>query len=110
MTITVTPKLEKALFEEAQKLGTTPEQLVLDRLSEVFVPAEDKNAGQPEVGPNTFEDQRERNRAALEVLRAWRAQNATTDPAVLEQRRKEWEEFKAALNESHTSSDRILFP
>ena len=110
MTITVTPKLEKALFEEAQKLGTTPEQLALDHLSASFVLTKDEAVVQPEVGPDASEDQRETNKAALEVLRAWRAQNATTDPAVLEQRREEWEEFKAALNESHTSSDRVLFP
>lgn len=36
MTITVTPKLEKALSEAAQRQGTTPEQLALNRLSEMF--------------------------------------------------------------------------
>lgn len=36
MTITVTPKLERALSEEAQRQGTTPERLALDRLSEMF--------------------------------------------------------------------------
>jgi hypothetical protein len=109
MTITVTPNLEKALSEEAQKQGTTPERLALDRLSDFFIPVE-KDSVPPEVGSDASGDQRERNKAALEVLRAWRAQNATTDPGELEQRREEWEEFKAALNESHTSSDRLLFP
>lgn len=36
MTITLTPKLEKALSEEAQRQGTTPERLALDCLSEMF--------------------------------------------------------------------------
>ena len=43
MTITVTPKLEKALSEEARKQGTTPERLALDRLSDFFVPEEQES-------------------------------------------------------------------
>jgi len=37
MTITLTPEIERALTEEAQRLGTTPEILALDCLREQFV-------------------------------------------------------------------------
>jgi hypothetical protein len=36
MIINLTPDIEQALAEEAGKLGTTPEQLVLERLREHF--------------------------------------------------------------------------
>jgi hypothetical protein len=36
MIITLTPDIEQALAEAAQKLGTTPEQLALDSLRERF--------------------------------------------------------------------------
>ena len=41
MIITLTPDIEKALAEQARKLGTTPEQLALDSLRERFVLAAD---------------------------------------------------------------------
>ena len=37
MIITLTPDIEKALAEQAPKLGTTPEELALDSLRERFV-------------------------------------------------------------------------
>jgi hypothetical protein len=37
MIITLTPDIEKALAEQARKLGTTPEQLALDSLLERFI-------------------------------------------------------------------------
>lgn len=37
MIITLTPDIEKALAEQAHKLGTTPEELALDSLRERFV-------------------------------------------------------------------------
>jgi len=37
MIIPVTPDIEKALAEEAHRLGTTPERLALDSLRERFV-------------------------------------------------------------------------
>lgn len=56
MTITVTPKLEKALFEEAQKQGTTPERLALDHLSEFFVPEEQELEAQGEAAEGSAYD------------------------------------------------------
>jgi hypothetical protein len=37
MIITLTPDIEKAMAEQARKLGTTPEQLALDSLRERFI-------------------------------------------------------------------------
>ena len=70
-----------------------------------------KTVVEEDVMPNTGSQKEETsdNLAALEVLRAWRAQNATDDPTELEQRRQDWQEFKSALNEAHTS-ERVLFP
>jgi hypothetical protein len=50
-----------------------------------------------------------RNQAAAELLKSWESEDLTEEPAELEARRAEWEETKAAMNESHPSS-RILFP
>jgi len=36
MNITLTPDLDKALAEKARALGTTPEQLAIERLREIF--------------------------------------------------------------------------
>jgi hypothetical protein len=37
MTITLSPEIERALTEQAERLGTTPELLALDSLRERFV-------------------------------------------------------------------------
>ena len=39
MTITLTPDIEQAVAEEAQRRGTTPESLVVETLREKFVPS-----------------------------------------------------------------------
>jgi hypothetical protein len=36
MNITLTPELERALIEEARRLGTTPEKLAIESLQERF--------------------------------------------------------------------------
>ena len=41
MTISLPPDIEEALAEEAQRLGTTPELLVLHSLRKLFVSAAD---------------------------------------------------------------------
>jgi hypothetical protein len=51
----------------------------------------------------------EPNLHAVSLLQEWAAQDATSDMTELEARRADWEETKAALNESH-GSDRRLFP
>ncbi len=39
MTITLTPEIENAIAEQARQKGTPPEQLALDGLRTLFVPA-----------------------------------------------------------------------
>jgi len=50
-----------------------------------------------------------RREGALEMLRHWREEDATTDAAEIERRRRSWEAFKAGLNEHH-SSGRKVYP
>ena len=59
--------------------------------------------------PLSREEQIKKNRVALAVLRQWREEDKTEDPEEIARRQAEWDEFKAAMNESHTS-DRIIYP
>lgn len=43
----------------------------------------------------------------LEMLRGWREEDATTDGAEIEKRRKSWEAFKDGMNEHHTSGRKV---
>ena len=95
----LSPEIETRLAAKAAKMG----QAVSDYLKTVV----ERDVEQ--IPADQSEEQGSDNTAALEVLRAWQAQNATGDPDELERRREDWKEFKAALNENHTS-DRVLFP
>ena len=44
MNITLTPDMERALTEQARKLGTTPEQLIIDSLREQLATTTDTPA------------------------------------------------------------------
>lgn len=59
--------------------------------------------------PLSVEEQRKKNQAARELLRAWREEDATDDPEQIAQSEAEWEEVKKSMNENH-SSNRVLFP
>lgn len=59
--------------------------------------------------PLSVAAQREKNQAAIEVLRQWREEDKTDDPEEIAQRHVELEEFMAAMNESHTSN-RVIYP
>jgi hypothetical protein len=49
--------------------------------------------------------------ATLELLAAWRAEDATTDPDKLRQADEEVAEFKKAMNENRAATGaRLLFP
>ncbi len=54
MIITLTPDLERALIEQAHKLGTTPEQLALDSLRAHFAQAASRES--PSKGRGTLAD------------------------------------------------------
>ncbi len=99
VTLNLKPEVEAEIAQQAAAKGTGISHYLEQMIENSVTPRQ--------VVP---EQESAKNYTAREVLRAWRAQNATTDPAELEQRRRDWEEFKGALNESHTSSDRVLFP
>ena len=44
-----------------------------------------------------------------DLFAQWDAEDATSDPAELETRQREWEEFRRSINNNH-SSDRIIYP
>lgn len=49
--------------------------------------------------------------ATLELLAAWRTEDATTDPEKLRQADEEIAEFKKAMNENRAATGaRLLFP
>jgi hypothetical protein len=49
--------------------------------------------------------------ATLELLAAWKAEDATTDPEKLRQADEEIAEFKKAMNENRAATGaRLLFP
>lgn len=50
-----------------------------------------------------------RSLAMQALLAAWDAEDATDDPRELEQRRKDFEDFKKAMNQNR-SSERPLYP
>lgn len=41
------------------------------------------------------------------LLRSWNSEDATSDPAELEARQREWEEFAASINAHHSSSRKV---
>lgn len=126
------PKTERRLRHEAEQAGQEFSQYVATLLNDGEEdPDEEEGAegssydlfagklggirsgGDGRKSKNTSEqsaigDQVEKNKAALEVLRAWRKQNATDDPKEIERRQSDWEEFKTVLDEDRPS-ERKLF-
>jgi len=56
------------------------------------------------------EEQRRKNQAAIDLLNAWDAEDATDNPEEIAQRQAEWEEFKTGMNAAHSSSKRVIYP
>ena len=54
MTITLTPDIEQAVTEQADRRGTTPESLVVEALREKFVPSGSALPGPPQ-SPDDWE-------------------------------------------------------
>lgn len=88
ITVEVKPELSVHLQKLAQANGVSVETY-LARVIEDVVPRITK-------------------RSAVELLDSWEEEDATRDPAKLEQRRADWEAFKRAVNEAR-SSDRLLY-
>ena len=83
---------------------TAAEPTIQERINAMIAEAV-KNA----PPPLSAEEQRKKNQAARELLRAWREEDATDDPEQIAQSEAEWEELKKSMNENH-SSNRVLFP
>lgn len=89
VTIDLQPELSDRLRELAEASGLSVAEYVKGLLERIV----------PSRG----------NEAAVALLASWEKEEATSDPAELEARRRAWEDMKAALGEGH-SSDRVLFP
>jgi hypothetical protein len=51
------------------------------------------------------------DKATLELLAAWKAEDATTDPEMIHAADEEVEQFMKAMNENReTAGERLLFP
>jgi len=90
LVIRLSPEAESRLLREAGRAGVDASEYAC-RLIEEHLTA---------------------NRSAdstLALLASWDAEDATEDPKELEGRRREWEDFKRALNGSH-SSPREIYP
>jgi hypothetical protein len=86
LSLDIPTDLEARLRDEAARAGTTPEQYIR-RLIERHLPA----AGAA--------------RQTLDLLATWEAEDATDDPAELERRRLEAEEFMDAMNRNRVESE-----
>jgi hypothetical protein len=58
---------------------------------------------------NGSDNDEDRRAAVLQMLREWEAEDAAMSPAEIEQSKREWEAFKAGINENQ-SSGRTIFP
>jgi hypothetical protein len=88
LTIDIPPELESRLSRTARHHGVDVAEYVR-RLIEAHVPSGNGDE------------------ATLRLLAQWDAEDSTDDPAELQARQREWEEFKGSLNSSHSSNRRI---
>jgi hypothetical protein len=93
MTITLHQDVQEKLLREASRLGVPPEEFARRAI-------EEKLAASDATG---------RNQALLDVLDEWDREDATDDDAEIARRQQDFEEFKRAINSSH-SSDRKIYP
>ena len=100
VTLNLKPEVEAEIAQKAAAEGTGISDYLEKMIEERVVP-----------GPATdrLQAQLEKSQAALAMLRQWREEDKTDDPEEIARRQAELDEFKMAMNESHTSS-RILFP
>jgi predicted transcriptional regulator len=89
MNIDLPPEVEARVCRLAEESGLTPSAYVRKLVEETVL--------------------RERGARAQALLMAWDEEDRTDNPEEIQARSDAWRDFKAAMNESH-SSDRILFP
>lgn len=92
MTVKLAPAVEEKLLREASRLGMRPEDFARMAIEEKLSPSEVAR----------------RHPSMLEVLDEWDREDATDDPAEIARRQQDFEEFKQAINSSH-SSDRKIY-
>ena len=90
LSIQLGPDVEARLKDAAERLGVDASEYAR-RLIEQSLPARNP--------PSALHD----------LFAQWDAEDTTTDPAELETRQREWEEFRNSINGNH-SSDRIIYP
>src|SRR5579862_2493376 len=86
MTISIPPELEKRLIDEASRRGVAAEQCAAELIAK-GLPAERSN------------------QASLELLAKWDAEEATDDPAEIERRRRDAEDFMQSLARSRVEME-----
>jgi hypothetical protein len=89
LTIDIPPDLEERLRHTAARDGVDAAEYVRRLLLE-------------KLGSDAAPDE-----ATLKLLSTWDAEDATDDPSEIGSRQEEWERFKQALNESHSSNRRV---
>jgi hypothetical protein len=94
------PELESQLKSQAERRGLDP-QAYVRRLME---------ADLPDV-PVEIEAQKHLNQSTLDLFAKWESEDAIDDPEELARRQQDWEELKAAMNETREQAGaRKLFP
>jgi len=90
LTIQLPEELSVRLQDEAARRGVDPREFAVEIIR-----------GKLPSG--------ERTQALRSLFADWAAEDATDDPSELAQRRKDWDELRAALNADRTSGPK-LFP
>lgn len=93
LTISISQESEERLRKKAEAFGQSPDVYAATVLDEA---AKSSSAAQADHG-------------TIDLLRSWNSENATSDPAELSARQREWQEFAASIN-AHHLSDRKIYP
>ena len=93
LSLSLSPQAEARLRARAAATGQ-PVDVYASRVLELAVSS-----------PSTGTD----DQATISLLRSWNEQDATSDPAEIAARQRDWEEFAASIN-AHHSSNRKVYP
>lgn len=94
MTITLTAEIEARIKQEASRNGVDAEEYV-NRLIEDSLPDDER----------VLREQAKANQSTIELLRRWREETATIDPAELERREMEGEQLLGNLARNRMEMD-----
>jgi len=93
LTISLSQESEERLRRKAAELGQPLDVYAARVLEEA--------AKTPSAASN--------DQGTIDLLQSWNVQDATTDPAELSARQREWDEFAASIN-AHHPSNRKIYP